>query len=108
MVKYGPKKSAPECPVECGGGVQSLFEQCPNVGGVNFYGSSLSVPNGMDVDKVINEVTDEVIDAVVSHLHTLIIIENDSCCSQTVTNFYFWPRRRQLRTNLSFRPLKTE
>ena len=85
-----------------------LFGQCPNVGGVNFYGSSLSVPNGMDVDKVINEVTDEVIDAVVSHLHTFIIIENDSCCSQTVTNFYFWPRRRQLRTNLSFRPLKTE
>ena len=38
--KNGPKKSAPECPVECG--VQSLFGQCPNVGGDNFYGCSLS------------------------------------------------------------------
>ena len=37
-----PEKSAPECPVECGGGVQSLFGQCPNVGGDNFYGCSLS------------------------------------------------------------------
>ena len=41
MVKNGPKKSAPECPVECGGGVQSLFGQCPNVGGVNPKGCSL-------------------------------------------------------------------
>ena len=31
---------APGCPVECG--VQSLFGQCPNVGGDNFYGCSLS------------------------------------------------------------------
>ena len=35
------QKSAPECPVECGGGVQSLFGQCPNVGGVKRIGSSL-------------------------------------------------------------------
>ena len=42
MVKYGPKKSAPECPVECGG-VQSLFGQCPNVGGDNIYGCYLKV-----------------------------------------------------------------
>ena len=41
MVKNGPKKSAPECPVECGG-VQSLFGQCPNVGGVNAKGCPLS------------------------------------------------------------------
>ena len=41
MVKNGPKKSAPECPVECGGGVQLLFGQCPNGGGVNPLGSSL-------------------------------------------------------------------
>ena len=27
--KTGPKKSAPECPFECGG-VQSLFGKCPN------------------------------------------------------------------------------
>ena len=43
MVKNGPKKSAPECPVECGG-VQSLFGQCPNVGGVNAKGFSLRLP----------------------------------------------------------------
>ena len=40
MVKNGPKRSAPECPVECGG-VQSLFGQCPNVGSNNHYGCSL-------------------------------------------------------------------
>ena len=39
MVKNGPKKSAPECPVECGG--QILFGQCPNVGDVKRNGSSL-------------------------------------------------------------------
>ena len=33
-------KLAPGCPIECG--VQSLFGQCPNVGGDNFYGCSLS------------------------------------------------------------------
>ena len=43
MVKYGPKRTAPECPVECGGGVQSLFGQCPNVGGDNIYGCYLKV-----------------------------------------------------------------
>ena len=42
MVKNGPKKSAPECPVECGGGGQILFGQCPNVGGVKGIGSSLT------------------------------------------------------------------
>ena len=50
MVRNGPKRSAPECPVECGG-VQSLFGQCPNVGGVNSKGSSLrprlALNNGM-------------------------------------------------------------
>ena len=40
--KNGPNKSAPECPDECGGGAQSLFGQCPNGGGVNVKGSSLS------------------------------------------------------------------
>ena len=40
--KKWPKKSAPECPVECGG-VQSLFGQCLNVGGVNLKGSSLKI-----------------------------------------------------------------
>ena len=41
------KKSAPECPVECGGGgargAQSLFGLCPNVGGIKRNGSSLSI-----------------------------------------------------------------
>ena len=36
------RKSAPECPVECGVGIQSLFGQCPNVGGDNSNGSSLT------------------------------------------------------------------
>ena len=49
MVKNGPKKSAPECPVECGGGVQSLFGQCPNGGGVNVLGSSLRRSPQMNV-----------------------------------------------------------
>ena len=40
--KKGPKKSAPECPVECGTGGQILFGQCPNLGGVNPKGSSLN------------------------------------------------------------------
>ena len=34
-------KLAPECPVECGGGVQSLIVQCPNVGSNKLNGSSL-------------------------------------------------------------------
>ena len=34
-------KNLPECPVECGGGVQSLFGQCLNVERVNSKGSSL-------------------------------------------------------------------
>ena len=34
---------APECPVECGWVGQILFGQCPNVGGVNAKGSSLSM-----------------------------------------------------------------
>ena len=42
MVKNGPKKSAPECPVECGEGVQLLFGHCPNVRGDNMYGCSLN------------------------------------------------------------------
>ena len=35
-------KLVPECPVECGGVGQILFGQCPNVGGVNAKGCSLS------------------------------------------------------------------
>ena len=40
--KSCPKKSAPECPFEGGGGVQSLFGQCPNRGDANFKGASLT------------------------------------------------------------------
>ena len=35
-------KLAPECPVQCGGGVQSLFGQCPNAEYMNNYGSSVT------------------------------------------------------------------
>ena len=41
--KNGPKKSAPECLVECGWVGQSLFGQCPNVGAVNAKGCSLNL-----------------------------------------------------------------
>jgi len=41
MVKSRLKKSAPECPFECGGGVQLLFGQCPNRGGDKLKGASL-------------------------------------------------------------------
>ena len=39
--KIRPKKSAPECPFECGGGVQKLFGQCPNRACDFFKGASL-------------------------------------------------------------------
>ena len=42
IVKYGPKKSAPECPFECGGGMQKLFGQCPNKISHNLRGASLT------------------------------------------------------------------
>ena len=44
LLKYGPKKSAPECPVECGE-VQSLFGQCPNAEDMNAKGYSLTAAN---------------------------------------------------------------
>ena len=42
LLKSARKKSAPECPFECGGGVQLLFGQCPNRGDANFKGASLT------------------------------------------------------------------
>ena len=42
LLKLARKKSAPECPNECGEGGQILFGQCPNVGDVNPKGSSLN------------------------------------------------------------------
>ena len=41
LLKSAREKSAPECPFECGGGVQSLFGQCPNRGDAIFGGASL-------------------------------------------------------------------
>ena len=41
-LKSARKKSAPECPFEGGGGVQSLFGQCLNRGGAIFKGASLT------------------------------------------------------------------
>ena len=42
MVKSRLKKSAPECPFECGGGGEMLFGQCPHGGGDKLKGASLS------------------------------------------------------------------
>ena len=42
LLKSAQKKSAPECPFEWGGGVQSLFGQCPNRGDAKFGGVSLT------------------------------------------------------------------
>ena len=42
LLKSAWKKSAPGCPFECGGGVQSLFGQCPNRGDAKFSGASLT------------------------------------------------------------------
>ena len=41
VAQIGPEKSAPECPFECGGGVQLPFGQCPNRGDANLKGASL-------------------------------------------------------------------
>ena len=41
FLKLVPEWPAPECPVECGGGVQSLFGQCPNAEYMNAKGCSL-------------------------------------------------------------------
>ena len=43
LLKSAREKSAPECPFECGGGVQSLFGQCPNRVRANLTGASLNV-----------------------------------------------------------------
>ena len=45
MVKSRLKKSAPECPFECGGQF-GLFGQCPHRGGANLKGASLRGPCG--------------------------------------------------------------
>ena len=42
MVKKWPEKKCPRVPGWVRGGVQSLFGQCPNVGGVKRIGSSLT------------------------------------------------------------------
>ena len=42
IVKYNPKKSAPECPFQCGGGVQKLNGQCPNAPSMNLRKASLT------------------------------------------------------------------
>ena len=39
---FFPRWTAPECPFECGGGVQSLKGQCPNAFGNFFVGASLT------------------------------------------------------------------
>ena len=41
LLKSARKKSAPECPFECGGGGQSLFGQCPNRGDIILNGAPL-------------------------------------------------------------------
>ena len=43
-LKSARKKSAPECPFECGGGEQLLFGQCPNRGDAKFKDASLTIP----------------------------------------------------------------
>ena len=43
VAQIGPEKSAPECPFECGGGVQKLNGQCPNAPSMNLRGASLTV-----------------------------------------------------------------
>ena len=42
LLKSARKKSAPECPFECGGGGESQLGQCPNRGAANRYGASLT------------------------------------------------------------------
>ena len=42
LLKLAPKKSAPECPNECGEGGQILFGQCPNRVDMNFKGAPLT------------------------------------------------------------------
>ena len=43
LLKSARKKSAPECPNECGEGGQILFGQCPNRGDMNLKGASLKL-----------------------------------------------------------------
>ena len=54
MIKSTRKKSAPECPFECAGGVQSLNGQCPNAFGIFFGGASLT---GGDQSDLILKIT---------------------------------------------------
>merc|ERR1711936_1416536 len=42
LLKLARKKSAPECPNECGEGGQILFGQCPNRVDMNFKGAPLT------------------------------------------------------------------
>ena len=53
LLKSARKKSAPECPFECGGGVQKLKGQCPNARDMNLSGASLTTasPSGDETFK---------------------------------------------------------
>ena len=48
-LKSARKKVPQSALLRAGGGVQSLFGQCPNRGGTIFKGASLSLPSGSDI-----------------------------------------------------------
>ena len=91
--KKWPEKSAPECPVECGWVGQSLFGQCPNVGGVNAKESSLILPfyNGKNWTKIFTFAYGQPDHKkTVFFTTSLLPIRINRCIPQTFSRYFCW------------------